>query len=526
MSEPHAQATPSLRQAALRGTLWFGIAQVFDRLVQAGVLFVLARLLGGRDFGLIAQAMVPVALLQLLVGGGFTAALVQRRTLGRADADTVFWINLGLSGALTALALWVAPAYAGFVHEPMLSPVLSALSVVLPISALSVVQEALLSRELRFAHLALRQTVGNLAGVVAALIVAWLEGGVWALVMQQVATRAVSTAALWVSSPWRPTLRFEPRAALSLTTFGGSIVGTRLAQFGATRAHEGVIGWKLPTSAVGDLFLAGRLVQVLGQAVTLMVARVALPTFSKMGDDVPRIERAYRSAVRSTAAITLPVFVGLAVFAPEAMALSFGPTFAPAWPVLVWLSLGAVVGSINSYNTSVLVAVGRPSLPLYLQLANAATHLGTVVAVALIVFSGDSGWSGSELGFSLTVLAAAMTIRRWLFWPVQLWVLRASIGLRLGHFLGSLLGPFGATVLAAVSVLFWRSLLGAGGSGWLGAGVVTFGVLYVVSLVLLAPAMAGSLFLDVEKLAPAGIKRQRVFERLRRYAEAMSSRGT
>ncbi|MEL6281063.1 MAG: hypothetical protein AAFR28_19625, partial [Pseudomonadota bacterium] len=50
--------------------------------------------------------------------------------------------------------------------------------------------------------------------------------------------------------------------------------------------------------------------------------------------------------------------------------------------------------------------------------------------------------------------------------------------------------PFGAAVVSAVAVLFWRSLLGAGGGGWLGAGVVTFGVLYVVSLVLLAPAMA------------------------------------
>ena len=86
-----------------------------DDLLFYGVLgVILGRLLGPQPFGLVAAALLPIGLGQLLVDQGVSAELVQRSRLDSGDLrrarnrQLVMGAGLGLSLALTApmLAAW------------------------------------------------------------------------------------------------------------------------------------------------------------------------------------------------------------------------------------------------------------------------------------------------------------------------------------------------------------------------------------------------------------------------------------
>src|SRR5882757_350628 len=82
---------PSLTAVARSGTRWTVLQFGGARLVTFLVFLILARLLTPADFGLVAIATVFVALLQLVVEGGFGQAIIQRPDLERGHLDTVFW---------------------------------------------------------------------------------------------------------------------------------------------------------------------------------------------------------------------------------------------------------------------------------------------------------------------------------------------------------------------------------------------------------------------------------------------------
>ena len=73
------------------------------------ISIVLARMLAPEDFGQIAIMTVFINLSQVIVEGGFTTALIQRKDVTESDYSTVFFINLGLAVVCFAVLQIAAP---------------------------------------------------------------------------------------------------------------------------------------------------------------------------------------------------------------------------------------------------------------------------------------------------------------------------------------------------------------------------------------------------------------------------------
>ena len=87
------------------------------------ISIVLARMLAPEYFGHIAIMNVFINLSQLIVEGGFTTALVQRKDVTERDYSTVFFINLGLATAcfliLEISAPWISAYYKQDITKPL-----------------------------------------------------------------------------------------------------------------------------------------------------------------------------------------------------------------------------------------------------------------------------------------------------------------------------------------------------------------------------------------------------------------------
>ncbi|MEZ5165887.1 MAG: oligosaccharide flippase family protein [Acidimicrobiales bacterium] len=136
------------------------------------VTFLLARQLGPEVFGLAALAIVYVLFVEMLMRQGLSVAIVQRPDLTDRDLDTAFWLLGAISLAIAGATVGLAGVWADINREPQLRELTIVLSVVVPIRALAVVQDALSRRRLEFKALAWRTFVASIVSGVVALAMA------------------------------------------------------------------------------------------------------------------------------------------------------------------------------------------------------------------------------------------------------------------------------------------------------------------------------------------------------------------
>jgi O-antigen/teichoic acid export membrane protein len=460
-----------------RGLTWTVIHTWGGQALSLVVFVILARLLTPADFGLVALAVVFVALAQLIVDQGLGDALVQRREITPSHVDTAFWVAMATGAVLTVVAFVAAWPIAAAVDEPALVPVLQVLSVTFILSALTSIPIALLTRELAFRLLAIRAIASIVVGGIVGIAMAFAGFGVWALVGQQVAAAALSVVLLWSVTDWRPRLQASAEHFRQLFGFGIRVVGSDILGFVSRNADNFLIGVFLGVVPLG-IYAVGYRILDTSQRLLINVARkVTFPAFSRLQHDPGRMRRAYLRATRAGSVLILPGYIGLALVAPELVVALFGATWTESGPVAAVLFLGGPMLGIQAFSGSLLYAAGHPDVVLRFRvITTVANVIGFAVAVP----------------FGIVAVAAAFTIRGYVLLPLLLHWTRRFAGIEVGEYLRQVRGTTLATAVMAVALLALKLVVGdrLGAAALLGVevgvgAVVFFAVLWLVERSLL-----------------------------------------
>jgi len=433
-----------IKQQAARGVLWSAVGTWGQQLGTFLVFAVLARLLSPAAFGLVALATVFTAFVKILAEQGLVDAVIQRPEIDERDLDTAFWANLAVSVMLAGILSAVAPAIAAVMGQPLLGPVLAALSLGIVVAAFSGVQRAILARDLAFSSLTLRTlisvTVGSIAGVTAAV----LGAGVWSLVILNLSTEAAGAITLWTVSDWRPRFHFSFQRLRSLTSFGLNIVGFKILNFLNRRSDDLLIGYQLGAVSLGYYTIAKKLVLVMITITTNVVGSVAFPVFSRIQGDTDTIRRGYYKAIRLTSLIAFPAFVGMAAAAPELIELLFGAKWAPSVPVMRIFAVVGLIQSVLFVPGIAMKALGKPSWRLGIATLITVATLGTIfVTVQWGIVAVAAGLAFVNLVLApLTLVAArklvgadAWTMARQIIPALAASIVMAAVVLALGYLL-------------------------------------------------------------------------------------------
>jgi O-antigen/teichoic acid export membrane protein len=440
----HGTDNSALRGKVTRGLTWTIIDQWGRLALNLVVFIVIARLVAPSDIGLVALAAVFTSFAQIFVDQGLADALVQRRGVTRAHIDTAFWVSLATGTILALVGILVAHPLAALFGEPELGPILQVLSLTVVLFALSSTQMALLRRELAFRSLALRGLFAIGGGSVVGIGMAATGWGAWALVGQQITVGVLSVAALWTVSPWRPTLEVSPQHFRQLFSFGINVVGSDILAWLSRRTDNLLIGFFLGPLALGLYTVAYRILEA-GSALLIGIARkLAFPTFSRLQHDPERMRRAYLRVTRTSSAVVMPGFIGLALTAPELITVLFGSEWVEAGPVASVLFLIGVVYTVTAFSAALLNAAGRPDVVLRFRLV---TTVFNVVGFAVAV------------QFGILAVAAAYVIRGYVLMPLNLHWLRKYAGIQPRDFLWQLRGVTAATAVMAVAILVVKFVL-------------------------------------------------------------------
>ena len=370
----------SLAQRAAHATWWSALEIAARYGVQFGVLIILARLLTPADFGLIAMLLVFTTVAALLVDSGFGTALVQKQATSDDDETTVFLFSTGASVAVAAALWFAAPAIASFYAQPLLTPLTRLLLLVLPLSALAAVPDALLTQRLDFKSRAKAEIVASLCSGVLAIVLAWRGFGVWSLAWQAVAAIGLRALLLWVYSGWRPRGRFSRQAFRSLGGFGGYMLMANLLNTISLRLQSLLIGKLFDSRALGYYTLAQNTQLAPAQFMSGVLNRVGLPVFATVAGQREKLVGALRLSLRVAIFVFVPCMVGIAVVAKPLIIMLYGARWAPAAPLLTILAASATFWPLHVLNLAAIGAQGRSDLIFRLEVVKRAVSIGLIVA--------------------------------------------------------------------------------------------------------------------------------------------------
>ena len=365
-----------LRRKVLSGLGWKILSQIVAQGSRTVVGIALAHLLTPREFGLAAMALVFTGIASIFTDLSLGAALVQQPTITEDDRSTVFWTTLGAGVAMTAVGIGLAPVAALFFSTPAVKPLFAATAGLAFLSAIAVTQMALLTREMNFRSLELREMVSTVIGAAAGIGMAFAGAGAWAIVGQALCTAAISAVLVWRLTPWRPTRRYSRASLRTLGSFGGKTLAARLMGYANMNTDNLLIGRYRGQHALGVYAVAYNVMFLPMGRIAAPIQQVLYPAFVKLQDDPTRLGRAWVRGNALVTAVIVPVFLGTLVVAPDFVPVVLGSKWHEAVPVLQLLSLAGAVHSFQTLNWSVLQAIGRPGLLLSFMIFSCAVTVG------------------------------------------------------------------------------------------------------------------------------------------------------
>ena len=451
-----------LKQRALRGGLAKICSQGTGFLVRMGSLMIMARLLDPKDFGLVGMVTAVIGVFSVFRDFGLSAAAVQRTTVSKEQASTLFWINLLVGTILGVLSLLMAPLVVLFYHEPRLLGVTAALATGFLFNAAGVQHTAILERQMRFTALSVIDVISLLASTAVGITMATHGFGYWALVATTIITPLVYTLCVWLTTAWVPGKPHKGVGVGSMMRFGGTLTLNGLVMYIATNFEKVLLGRFWGADAIGVYGRAYQLVNIPTDNLNSAAGGVAFAALSRLHDDPSRFKSYFLKGYALVLSLTVPITVACALFADDMILVFLGPKWKGAVAVFRLLA-----------PTILAFAIVNPLGWLLSSLGLVARGLRIACVLAPVMIAGYAmglpyGPKGVAFAYSLTMtlcviplIAAAVRgtvvsfgdILRVVSRPLLSGVVAAGCALGLQFFYYSFLSPLPRLVLGTVLLL-------------------------------------------------------------------------
>ncbi|MDQ2724157.1 MAG: lipopolysaccharide biosynthesis protein [Actinomycetota bacterium] len=348
--------------SAVKGFAWQLASFGGNRIIVFLSTLALARLLVPRDFGVFAAALTFAQYLEVLLDFGLGSYLIYDQEKGVTDRlHVAFTLNMVLTACLATITVVASPWLADLFGAPTRRAVFAAMAGYLILRGWGQVNEALIQRDLLFKKLVLLDMVSAVVRAGLSVGLALSGFGVWAIVTGFLAGQAVSTVVGFAIIRYRPRLRVDRTATKKMVAFGINSVALDLLNELSLNGDYLVVGGRLGPTALGIYTMAYRLPELLINNMFWLFSTVAYPIYSRSrtaGAEV--LQRAMLRALKFTTLYGFATGVGLAVVAPDVVAVLFGPQWHAAAAPMVIVSLAAAFASTTYASGPLYPALGKP----------------------------------------------------------------------------------------------------------------------------------------------------------------------
>ncbi len=367
------QEAPEGFGARVRNALaWRWGSQLAAQFITWGSTLIVVRLLDPSDYGLFAMSQVFVTALNFLNGWSFASSLIQAEKVGQREIGQVFALLLVTNGMLAMTQFAFAPVVADYYGQAAVADLLRVQALIFLTMPFSALPTALLARRLEFRSQGIANLVAAIVASLTALGLAWAGFGVWALVYAPIALFGVRglimsiAARLWV----RPV--FDLRGAGRLMGFGGALTLCQLFWIIQSQSDIFIAGRLFDTHDLGlysealflTLIVTGRFIPPLNE--------VAFPAYAELHKSGRSLGPYFLKTVQIVLLVVSPIYIGLALTAPEAILVIFGPKWVEMTPIVAGLAVVMPLMAVQIICSPTCTATGKERIYLATSIAGAA----------------------------------------------------------------------------------------------------------------------------------------------------------
>lgn len=372
-------AEQSLTDKTVKGVGWNSI----DRIANYGIGFIvgiiLARLLSPDEYGLIGIIGIFTAIFNIILDSGLSTALIRKKGTTDTDYYTVFWTNLLLSICLTTTLYFSAPLISRFFERPELVPYIHVMAFILVINALSITQQAILTKRIDFKTQTKISLISHTLSGMIGIIMAYTGFGVWALVAQQMSSRFITTCLLWIYNKWWPKLVFSWLSFKELFSFSWKLLIAGIIYTSFNQVYQAVIGKVYSPQTLGQYTRAQQYGELVSASVGDVVLKVSLPVMSEIQNDDVRLLRGFRNIIKVTMLVSSVLLIGMAACAKPLIYVLIGEQWLPCVPMMQVLSLSLMIHPLHQINLNMLTVQGRSDIQLILQIVKCVLSIGPIL---------------------------------------------------------------------------------------------------------------------------------------------------
>lgn len=404
------------RTSVLRGAVLTVGMRWTDRAIGILSTLILARLLVPEDIGIVAMSSLVIALADMLLDLGVAAALIQNKKATREHFDTAWTIRLLQMSASALLAVIAAPFASVYFGEPRVAPVLQVSAIGLFLAGLENIGVVAFQKDMRFGSDFRFTFLKRIVAFAITMIAAFILRNYWALILGALAGRAFGVILSYTMHPFRPRLSF----ARGREVFGFSqwMLIRGIGSYLDGALHKFVVGGREGASVMGGYSIGAQIAGMPSTELLMPLNRVLFPRFVHAKEDKAELKRVFLLAQGVQTLLAVPVSIGLALVAKDAVPVLLGDKWLLAVPFLQLFALAHVVRALTTSSHYVLLTLGKPASVAALAWVKVAVFSAIVfvaiphgdarqVAVAQVVtvFAG--------IGVSFWLLRRALPVVRW-----------------------------------------------------------------------------------------------------------------
>ena len=295
------------RQNLKTGTIWSAINRFGGVALAFAVNLVLTRILSPEDFGLMGVLLIFISISEVLLDGGFTAALIRKKDPTPTDYTTYGVWAFGLGIVFYVILYLSAPLIGDFFATHRLVTILRWWGLDLIMYPCLSLQTCYLRKEMRFRALALCYLAAYVLAAATGIVLALKGTGVMSIVIMYLVNPFL--CCIFLSIPMR---RFRPgkfsrQALADLFRFGGYMLGIDILKQFSNNLQSVIIGKRFTISDTGLYTQAFKLNQVCNYHIPIVISMVLFPVLSSLQDNRKKLLELLDRALRVISLLVYPV---------------------------------------------------------------------------------------------------------------------------------------------------------------------------------------------------------------------------
>ncbi len=264
-------------------------SSVYQQIVGILVVVQLSFYLSPEDFGVVAVISIFNAFCALFANLGLGQAIIFNDKVSDAQKNTLFFLGLSFGFVTFLIIYFLAPYAYVFFEYPNIESLILLSSLVFLIRPFFILQRRMLEKEMRFYLLSIVDAIAVTIAGLAAIIYAYIDRSVEALIVQSLMVNLVYLFVFFVIGRryWVPGFEFSNHRILDMVKYSIRYKIGETAQYFEKNIDLIVFSRMFGASDLGYYSFVVKIVMAPVKKMSQIVVSVLFPFFSKIKNDSP-----------------------------------------------------------------------------------------------------------------------------------------------------------------------------------------------------------------------------------------------